>query len=40
MQPPVFLGEFVVRDALPQDKEEVLAFTAHTWEFGDYISYV
>jgi len=34
------MDEFVFRDARPEDKAEVLAFTAHTWEFGDYIQHV
>ncbi|MBI4234623.1 MAG: GNAT family N-acetyltransferase [Chloroflexi bacterium] len=29
-----------IRDARPEDKERVLAFTARTWEFGDYIAEV
>ena len=31
---------FTYRDALPTDRDEVLAFTANTWEHGDYISFV
>lgn len=31
---------FTYRDARREDREEVLAFTAHTWEFGDYIEEV
>jgi GNAT superfamily N-acetyltransferase len=30
-------SDFLYRDARPEDKAEVLAFTANTWEFGDYI---
>ena len=33
-------GEYIYRDVRPEDKAEVLAFTAHTWEFGDDIQYV
>jgi GNAT superfamily N-acetyltransferase len=33
-------SEFVFRDALPSDREEVLALTANTWEGGDYIHWV
>jgi GNAT superfamily N-acetyltransferase len=29
--------DFVFREVRPDDKTQVLAFTAHTWEFGDYI---
>ncbi len=29
-----------IRRAQPQDREAVLAFCAHTWEFGDYIAEV
>jgi ribosomal protein S18 acetylase RimI-like enzyme len=32
--------EVVVRPALPEDREAVLAFCAHTWEGGDYIALV
>ncbi len=32
--------EFIFRSARPQDKADILAFTAHTWEFGDYIEHV
>ena len=31
---------FVFRDARPEDRDQVLEFTAHTWEYGDYIRYV
>ena len=31
---------FTYRDARPSDRDEVLAFTANTWEHGDYISFV
>jgi len=37
---PFPIGEYLVRDARADDKPEVLEFTAHTWEFGDYIEYV
>ena len=40
MNEPYLLGEYLCRDARPEDKAEVLALTAHTWEFGDYIQYV
>lgn len=29
--------DFVYRDATAEDRDEVLAFTANTWEWGDYI---
>ena len=29
-----------IRPARPEDREAVLAFSAHTWEWGDYIEYV
>jgi len=29
-----------IRPARPEDRDAVLAFTASTWEWGDYISYV
>jgi GNAT superfamily N-acetyltransferase len=29
--------EFVYRDATAEDRDHVLAFTANTWEWGDYI---
>src|SRR3989442_2205048 len=29
-----------IRPARPEDREAVLAFCAHTWEWGDYIEYV
>ncbi len=31
---------FIIRNARSEDKEQALAFTAHTWDFGDYIQYV
>ncbi len=40
MDAPERFETFRIRDALPQDKGPVLAFTAQTWEFGDYIEYV
>jgi GNAT superfamily N-acetyltransferase len=40
MNKPFPAGEYIYRDARPEDKAEVLALTAHTWEFGDYIQYV
>ncbi len=33
-------GGFLFRPARPEDKEQVLAFTANTWEHGDYIKWV
>lgn len=33
-------GEFLLRDALPEDRDAVVAFTADTWEGGDYIHWV
>jgi GNAT superfamily N-acetyltransferase len=30
----------VIRPARPEDRDAVLAFCAHTWEWGDYIEYV
>lgn len=35
-----FMPDFIFRDVRPEDKEQVLAFTANTWEDGDYIHYV
>lgn len=32
--------DFHVRDVRSSDKDEVLEFTANTWDFGDYIEYV
>jgi GNAT superfamily N-acetyltransferase len=34
------MDNFTYRDARPEDREEIFAFTANTWEHGDYISYV
>lgn len=34
------MAEVVIRQARPEDREAVLAFCAHTWEWGDYIEYV
>jgi ribosomal protein S18 acetylase RimI-like enzyme len=34
------LEEMLIRPAQPQDKEAVLAFCAHTWDWGDYIPQV
>ncbi len=34
------VDDFIFRDARPDDRDEVLAFTAHTWEHGDYIRFV
>lgn len=31
------MATFEVRSARPEDRETVLAFCAHTWEWGDYI---
>ena len=31
---------FVFRDIRPEDRAEVLALTANTWENGDYIHWV
>jgi GNAT superfamily N-acetyltransferase len=33
-------GEYLYRDVLPEDREQVLAFTANTWADGDYIDQV
>ncbi len=33
-------NDFIYRDARAEDRAEVLAFTAHTWDFGDYIGEV
>jgi len=33
-------GEFSIRAALPEDKETVLKFCRHTWEWGDYVPQV
>ncbi|MBX5450565.1 GNAT family N-acetyltransferase [Thermogemmatispora sp.] len=32
------MATFEVRPARPEDRETVLAFCAHTWEWGDYIA--
>jgi GNAT superfamily N-acetyltransferase len=34
------MTEFSLRDAVAEDRDEVLAFTAQTWDFGDYIQWV
>lgn len=34
------MPDFVFRDARPEDRDEVLAFTAGTWQGGDYIPWV
>lgn len=34
------MDNFIYRPARPEDRDEIFAFTAHTWENGDYISYV
>lgn len=34
------MAEVVIRQARPEDREAVLAFCAHTWDWGDYIQYV
>lgn len=33
-------GGFIFRDAAPEDRDEVLVFTANTWDAGDYIDRV
>jgi len=33
-------GEFSIRAALPEDKETILEFCRHTWEWGDYVPQV
>ncbi len=33
-------GEFSIRTALPEDKEAVLEFCRHTWQWGDYVPQV
>lgn len=33
-------SDFIYRDARAEDRSEVLAFTTHTWDFGDYIGEV
>jgi GNAT superfamily N-acetyltransferase len=40
MNPLHVSSEYIFRDVRAEDKAEVLAFTAKTWEFGDYIGYV
>src|SRR5512133_294913 len=40
MSDPFPAGEYIYRDVRAEDKAEILAFTEHTWEFGDYIQYV
>ncbi|WP_376793510.1 GNAT family N-acetyltransferase [Thermogemmatispora sp.] len=32
------MATFEVRPALPEDRETILAFCSHTWEWGDYIA--
>ena len=34
------LAGFLVRDVRESDREAVLALTAKTWDFGDYIKWV
>lgn len=34
------MPHFDIRPARPEDREAVLAFCTHTWEWGDYIEYV
>src|SRR5436853_4874457 len=34
------MPETEIRPARPEDREAVLAFCKHTWEWGDYIEYV
>lgn len=34
------MDEFCYRDVTVQDKAEILEFTANTWDFGDYLSFV
>ncbi len=34
------MPHFDIRPARPEDREAVLAFCIHTWEWGDYIEYV
>lgn len=34
------MAEVVIRQARPEDREAVLAFCAHTWDWGDYIQHV
>ncbi len=40
MSVPASFEGFAVRDARLEDRPHVLEFTAHTWEFGDYIEFV
>jgi GNAT superfamily N-acetyltransferase len=34
------MSEIIIRSARAEDREAVLAFCAHTWEWGDYIEHV
>src|SRR5215468_5486230 len=34
------MDDLLIRQAQPQDKAAVLAFCAHTWDWGDYIPQV
>jgi GNAT superfamily N-acetyltransferase len=34
------MPHFEIRPARPEDREAVLAFSTHTWEWGDYIEYI
>ncbi len=36
----MIMPQIDVRPARPEDREEVLEFCTHTWEWGDYIEYV
>jgi len=31
---------FILRRVVPEDREEILSFTADTWDWGDYIPYI
>lgn len=34
------MDSIIYRDARPQDRDEILSFTANTWDHGDYIHFV
>src|SRR5213082_2789620 len=39
-QSGVTMPALEIRPAQPEDREAVLAFCQHTWEWGDYIAFV
>jgi GNAT superfamily N-acetyltransferase len=34
------MSQFEIRPARPKDREAILAFCMHTWDWGDYIEYI